>query len=129
MFCAILYHVYNSKNVKNTHGGVILLVKLQDSVCKFTESITPPWVFFMFIKLDKWYKIAQSVPNVNNVPMIFQGSSLMCTVRHSENLKIPNKDSGLFRICFVAVMAATYFLFGFYSRSKIMAVEQCFRYY
>ena len=109
MFCTILYHVYNSKNVKSTHGGVILLVKLQDSVCKFTESITPPWVFFMFIKLDKWYKIAQSVPNVDNVPMIFQGSSLMCTVRHSENLKIPNKDSGLFRICFVAVMAATYF--------------------
>ena len=27
--CAILYHLYNLKNVKNTHGGVLLLVKLQ----------------------------------------------------------------------------------------------------
>ena len=28
MFCAIWYHLYNLKNVKNTHGGVLLLVKL-----------------------------------------------------------------------------------------------------
>ena len=27
--CAIWYHLYNSKNVKNAHGGVLLLVKLQ----------------------------------------------------------------------------------------------------
>ena len=26
MFCAIWYHLYNLKNVKNTHGGVLLLV-------------------------------------------------------------------------------------------------------
>ena len=26
---AIWYRLYNLKNVKNTHGGVILLVKLQ----------------------------------------------------------------------------------------------------
>ena len=30
--CAIWYHWYNLKNVKNTNGGVLLLVKLQDSV-------------------------------------------------------------------------------------------------
>ena len=29
MFCLILYHWYNLKNVKNTHGGMLLLVKLQ----------------------------------------------------------------------------------------------------
>ena len=29
MFCAIWYHLYNLKNVKNTHGGMLLLVKLQ----------------------------------------------------------------------------------------------------
>ena len=28
MRCAIWYHLYNLKNVKNTHGGVLLLVKL-----------------------------------------------------------------------------------------------------
>ena len=26
---AIWYHLYNLKNVKNTHGGVLILVKLQ----------------------------------------------------------------------------------------------------
>ena len=27
--CAIWYHLYNLKNMKNTHGGVLILVKLQ----------------------------------------------------------------------------------------------------
>ena len=27
--CAICYHFRNLKNVKNTHGGVLILVKLQ----------------------------------------------------------------------------------------------------
>ena len=35
--CAIWYHLYNLKNVKNTHGGVIILVKLQAEVCDFTK--------------------------------------------------------------------------------------------
>ena len=35
---AICYHLYNLKNVKNTHGGVLLLVKLY-----------------------KWYQIAQRI--------------------------------------------------------------------
>ena len=29
MFHTIWYHLYNFKEVKNTHGGVLLLVKLQ----------------------------------------------------------------------------------------------------
>ena len=29
ILCVIWYHLYNLKNVKNTHGGVLLLVKLQ----------------------------------------------------------------------------------------------------
>ena len=29
MRCLIWYHLYNLKNVKNTHGGVLILVKLQ----------------------------------------------------------------------------------------------------
>ena len=29
MLCAIWYHLHNLKNVKNTHGGVLLLEKLQ----------------------------------------------------------------------------------------------------
>ena len=38
------------KNVKSTHRGVLLLVK----------SNTPPWVFFTFFELHKWYQIAQT---------------------------------------------------------------------
>ena len=28
MFCSIWYHLYNLKNVKSTHGGVLLLLKV-----------------------------------------------------------------------------------------------------
>ena len=42
---------------------MLLLVKLQDS-CNFTKSNNPPWVFFTFLKLYKWYQTAQSVSYV-----------------------------------------------------------------
>ena len=31
MICAVWYHMYNFKEMKNTHGKVLLLVKLQAS--------------------------------------------------------------------------------------------------
>ena len=49
---AIWYYLFNLKNVKNTHGGVLMLVK-------FTKINTPPWVFFTFFELYKWYQIEQ----------------------------------------------------------------------
>ena len=61
MLCAIWYHVHNLKNVKNTHGRVLILVKFQAETCNFTKSNTPPWVFFTFFKLYKWYQIAQRI--------------------------------------------------------------------
>ena len=48
MHCAIWYHLYNLKNVKNTYRGVLLLGKLQPLAYSFTKSNTPPWVFFTF---------------------------------------------------------------------------------
>ena len=65
MLCAIRYHLYNLKNVKNTHGGMLLLVKLQAEVCNFTKGNTPPWVFFKFFKFYKWYQIAQHTTLTN----------------------------------------------------------------
>ena len=44
---AIWYHLCNLKNGKNTHGGVLLLVKLQP----FSLFFTPPWVFFTFFMI------------------------------------------------------------------------------
>ena len=41
MLCAIWYYLSNFKNVKNTHGSVLILV---------TKSKTPPSVFFTFFK-------------------------------------------------------------------------------
>ena len=52
MLCASWYHIYNLKNVKNVHGGVLLLVKLQALACNFSQSNTPPCVFFTFFKLQ-----------------------------------------------------------------------------
>ena len=57
--CSIWYHLYNLKNVKNTHGVVLIFVKLQALACNFTKINTTPWVFFMFFKFYKWYQIAQ----------------------------------------------------------------------
>ena len=57
---AICYHFYNYKNVKNAHGGVLILAKLKN-LLKFTKINTPPWVFFTFFKLYKWYQIAQRI--------------------------------------------------------------------
>ena len=48
MRCAIWYH-----------GGVLILVKLQALAWNFTKINIPPWVFFTFLKLYKWYRIAQ----------------------------------------------------------------------
>ena len=45
--------------MKNTHGGELILVKLQAEACNFTEIDTPQCVFFTFFKLYKWYQIAQ----------------------------------------------------------------------
>ena len=39
LYIYIYIYLYNLKNVKNTHGGVLLLVKLQ--ACNFTKSNPP----------------------------------------------------------------------------------------
>ena len=59
MRCAIWYHLYNLKNMKNIHRGVLILVKLQAEAYNFAKINTSPWVFFTFFKLHKWYQIAQ----------------------------------------------------------------------
>ena len=68
MRCAIWHHLYNFKNVKNTHEGVLLLVKLQTKASNFIKINFPSWVFYTFFKLYKWKQI---------VPWIFfEGRSI-----------------------------------------------------
>ena len=47
------------KKSKNTHGRVLILVKLQANTCNFTKINTLPWVLFTFFNLCKWYQITQ----------------------------------------------------------------------
>ena len=75
MLCAIWYHWYNLKNVKNTHRGELILVKLQPSVCNFSKIKTPPWVFLTFFILYEWYQIAQRTIYVYRI-MWVQGNIL-----------------------------------------------------
>ena len=49
--CRIWYHLYNFKNVKNTHKGVLPLVKWQPLVCNFTKHNAPPLEFSGFFVL------------------------------------------------------------------------------
>ena len=59
MLCAIWHHLYNLKNVKNTHGGLLLLLlDCQTLVWNLTKINTPPWVFFTLFRLYKWNQIA-----------------------------------------------------------------------
>ena len=37
--CAIWHHLFNLKNVKSTHGGVLILVKLQASVLIYDPKV------------------------------------------------------------------------------------------
>ena len=67
---AIWYHLYNLKNVKNIHGGVLILVKLQALAWNFTKINTPLWVFLTFFKLYEWYQIAQRIKYIINIPSI-----------------------------------------------------------
>ena len=49
--------------MKNTHEGVLILVKLQAEACNFTKINNPSWVFFTFFTLYKCYQIAQRITN------------------------------------------------------------------
>ena len=49
--CTIWCDLCNLKNEKNTHGGVLILIKLQTETCNFTKSKTPACLFFSFFKL------------------------------------------------------------------------------
>ena len=62
---------------ENTHGGVLLLVKLQALAFSFANSNTFPLVFFTFFKLYKRCQIAKSV------------SYWKTSKKHSNNSKTP----------------------------------------
>ena len=58
--CAIWYHLYNLKNVKNILGGALILVQLQDQPATLLILALLRGCFSRF-KLNKWYQIAQRI--------------------------------------------------------------------
>ena len=42
----------------------------------FTKINTPPWVFFTFFELYKWYQIAQRTTNTNEIQNLLSNSKL-----------------------------------------------------
>ena len=106
MRCAIWYRLYNLKNVKNTHGRALLLVKLQ------AKSNIPPWVFFMFFKLYKWYPITQNITYIwlfkNQYPgRSFRQNHLQCLWI----LKLQeNKKTGILFVGTTLIIKRVFFL-------------------
>ena len=68
ILCAIWYRLYNSKKRENIHGVVLLLIN------------TPPWVFFTFFKLSKWYHSKNAILNYSNLQFLalLRTLSLLC---------------------------------------------------
>ena len=55
--------LYYFKNLRNTHGGV-LLSKVEGF--NYTKNNTFPWLLFMFFKWCKWYQIPQTIAYSKN---------------------------------------------------------------
>ena len=90
---AIYYHLHNLKNMKNTHGGVLLLVQLEIEACNFIKSNTPPWVFstlFILYKAGFFHVTLTCLENVKKSFKIFLATFGMLT-------KLTNADERVFR--------------------------------
>ena len=81
MFFAIWYHFYDLKNVKNTHGGVLFLVKLQAKTLLHG-------CFSHFLNLYKWYQIAQRITYCVGL----YTRSLLCTRSRGDYLNFKQRN-------------------------------------
>ena len=98
MFCTLWYHLYNLKKVKSTYEVVLLLVKFQAEAWIFAKSNTPPWMFFVFLKLYKWYHIAQSVTYTDGSKRCSLCLTEKCHIL-TTSVNLINKRFKLFSIC------------------------------
>ena len=60
-----------------TFSKVAGLWKISMKECYFAKINTPPWVFFMFLKLHKYYQIAQSITYYKYPFLAFTTSSIV----------------------------------------------------
>ena len=128
MWCvAIWYHLYNLKNVKNTLGGLLILVKLHASASNFTK-IDTPWVFFMFFKLYKWYQIAQRITNTLVFRFSFQGNLTSQSLKGLALLELQKSRKSVFllensgRLLCTFRIAQKVFCKTFFSQAKLKKI-------
>ena len=92
---AICYPFYNLKNVKNTHGGMLLLVKSEAEACNFTKSNTLPWVFSRFLNFTNVTKLRKASHEVKWSYIYSYSICQICPTKESvsnhfiRNLSIP----------------------------------------
>ena len=85
MPCKIFHHLCHLKNVKSTHGGLLLLADFRLETATLLKVTLVHGCFSRFFKLYKWYKIAQSIiynivnPLATNVAHHIESSQLICT--------------------------------------------------
>ena len=100
MRCAIWYYLYNFKNVKNTHGGVLILVQLQAELkakCKLRKGQIYRKYFIGPSLLG--YNERDCVKNVQIwriLVLIFPQSESPYSVRKRKKRTIKNSISGHF---------------------------------
>ena len=105
MRCAIWYHLYNLKNVKNTHGGVLLVA------CNFTKANIPPWVFLKsFLNCTNGTKRITNVSSTSvsqiiwfNKPITIDNNTIFSNYFSQKiliTLESFFEDNGRFKNCF-----------------------------
>ena len=98
MFCMIWYHLHNLKNAKNTHGGMLLLVKSQVSAAKLQTSRflnyknviksrkASHFIYTTFSRLFWDFKASHFQSNIW-VKVFKNGQSKICEKQSLKNLK------------------------------------------
>ena len=100
--CAVWYHLYKLKIVKNTDGEVVLFLNLEA-----VKEALLHGCFSCFFKLYEWYKIVQSITNPAGIYLlkVNNGSTrTRCEICSKLTIKIPERRhwrrSGIFIVNF-----------------------------
>ena len=100
------YYGLYKLNITNFAFGTSLakwLIFIRDAfreACNFTKINTPPWVFFTFLKLYKWYQIAQRITYDLIRKLLHLSSSLFYIFFVTEILQCPwNQVYGFLKTC------------------------------
>ena len=84
------------------------IVKLQVSVCSFTKSNTPPWVFFNICTNDSKYRKASYIYNWFFACISRQLNAEICWHKHFETMETEHSSHRFFsRILWTSIMEAS----------------------